>query len=214
MLRVIQVTALSVAFLWGCSSTRSVLVDVPPRIDLKSYGTLGVIDIGSNYDAAANTRATRELVTHIHAAQPGTRVLELGGREALLASVGVKQLDADAMRRIGVKSNVDAIFVGDIVYSDPKTDIRINDLSKLDGNLRTEVRGDLSLRLVEAKSGASVWSGSSWARRQVNRVSVSASQGISGSTSDADPRNEMVPSLVQYATEDFRSTTVRRTVPK
>jgi hypothetical protein len=200
--------------IWGCSSTRTVLVDVPPRLDLKSYGTLGVIDFASNYDAATNTRATREFVTQIHGAQPGTRVLELGPREALLASVGVKQLDAEAMRRIGVKSNVDAIFVADIVYSDPKTDIRINDLSKLDGNLRTEVRGDLSVRLVEAKSGASVWSGSSWARRQVNRVSVSASQGISGSTSDADPRNEMVPSLVQYATEDFRPSTVRRTVPK
>jgi hypothetical protein len=70
------------------------------------------------------------------------------------------------------------------------------------------------VRLVETKSGASVWSGSSWARRQLNRVNVSASQGISGSTSDADPRSEMVPDLVHYATQDFRATTVRQQVPK
>ena len=31
--------AVLLAFLSGCSSTRTVLVDVPPRLDLKSYGT-------------------------------------------------------------------------------------------------------------------------------------------------------------------------------
>jgi len=206
--------AVLLAFLSGCSSTRTVLVDVPPRLDLKSYGTLGVIEFGSNYDTATNVRATREFVTRIHAAQPGTRVLELGSREALLAGVGARQLDVDALRRIGARAGADALLVGDIVYSDPKTDIRINDLSRLDGGMRTEVRGDLSVRLVETKSGASVWSGSSWARRQLNRVNVSASQGISGSTSDADPRSEMVPDLVHYATQDFRATTVRQQVPK
>jgi hypothetical protein len=213
MRQFIQLAAVLV-FVTACSSTREVLVDVPPRLDLKSYGTLGVIEFSSNYDAATNTRATREFVTRIHTAQPGTRVLELGSREALLAGVGAKQLDPDALRRIGAKAGADALLIGDIAYSDPKTDIRINDLSRLDGGMRTEVRGDLSVRMVETKSGASVWSGSSWARRQVNRVNVSASQGISGSTSDTDPRSEMVPDLVRYATQDFRSTTVRQQVPK
>src|SRR4029079_13915524 len=191
--------AVLLAFVSGCSSTRRVLVDVPPRLDLKSYGTLGVIEFGSNYDTATNVRATREVVTRIHAAQTGTRVLELGSREALLASVGARQLDVDALRRIGARAGADAFLVGDIVYSDPKTDIRINDLSRLDGGMRTEVRGDLSVRLVETKSGASVWSGSSWARRQLNRVNVSASQGISGSTSGGGPRREMAPRPVPHA---------------
>jgi hypothetical protein len=203
-----------VLMLWGCSSTRTVLVDVPPRMDLKGYGTFGVIEFASNYDAATNARATREFQAQVHAAQPGTRLLDLGGREALLAAAGARQLDADALRRIGAKAGVDAIFIGDITYSDPKTDIRINDLSRLDGSARTEVRGDLSVRLVETKTGASVWSSSSWARRQVGSVNVSAQQGVSGTVRSADPRNEMVPALVLHVTEDFRPTTARRTVPK
>ena len=200
--------------LLGCSSTRTVTVDVPPRMDLKGYAVLGVVEFGSNYDAATNARATREFMAQIHAAQPGTRLLELGARDALLAAAGARQLDADALRRIGAKSGVDAIFVGDMVYSDPKTDIRINDLSRLDAGARTEVRGDLQVRLVETRSGAAVWSSSSWARRQISRVNVSLDQGISGTTRSADPRNEMVPALVLHVSNDFRPTTTTQHVPK
>ena len=202
------------AVLWGCSSTRTVVVEVPPRLDLRGYGTLGVIEFASSHDAATGARATREFQAHIHAAQPGTRLLELGSREALLASAGVKQLDAEALRRIGAKAGVDAIFVGDLVYSDPKTQIRVGDLSRLDGGARTEVRGDLSVRLVETRSGASIWSSSSWARRETSNISVSLDQGVRGTVRDEDPRSEMVPALVRHATDDFRPTTQRQTVPK
>lgn len=203
-----------VLLLWGCSSTRTVLVDVPPRVDLKQYGTLGLVEFASNFDAATNARATREFQAQIHAAQPGTRIVELGAREALLGAAGARQLDVDALRKIGAKYGVDAVFVGDIAYSDPKTDIKINDLARLDGGVRTEVRGDLAVRLIETRSGASVWSSSSWARREVSRVRVSGASGISGSTRDSDPRSEMVPALVQHATPDFRHSTVRQQVPK
>jgi hypothetical protein len=200
--------------LWGCSSTRTVTVDVPPKMELKRFGTIGVVEFASNYDAATNARATREFQAHIHSAQPGTRLLELGGREALLAAVGARQLDADALRRIGDKHGVDAVFVGDIAYSDPKTEIKINDLSRLDGAARTEVRGDLQVRLLETKSGASVWSGSSWARRQVSKMTVSMDSGVTGSMRDTDPRSDMVPALVLHATNDFRPTTARQRVPR
>ena len=57
---------LSLAMLWGCSHT--VVVPVPPRVDLQSYGTLGIV--------------------------------ELGTPDSLLAAVGSRQLDAQALRRI------------------------------------------------------------------------------------------------------------------
>ena len=154
---------LSVAMLWGCSKT--VLVPVPPRMDLKSYGTLGIVEFGSNSESAANVQATRKFQEQVQAAQPGTPFLELGKREALLAEVGSRQLDGDALRKIGAKYGVAAIFVGDIVYSEPKTDVKITDLAKLDGGVRTEVRGDISSRLIETRTGASVWSSSAWARQ-------------------------------------------------
>jgi hypothetical protein len=203
-----------VLVLWGCSSTRTVTVDVPPRMELKPYATIGVVEFASNYLAATNSRATREFQARIHSAQPGTRLLELGPRQALLAAAGLRQLDVEALRRIGEKAGVDAIFVGDIVYSDPKTEVKINDLSRLDGSARTEVRGDMSLKLVETRSGATVWSGTSWARREVSRYRVSAQQGVSAASRDGDPRDEMVPTLLMHATQDFRPTTARQRVPK
>jgi hypothetical protein len=192
----------------GCSST--VLVTVPPRVDLKGYGTLGVVDFTSNY-GLGSARAAQQLQEQIQSAQPGTRFIELGSRETVLAAVGRNQLDADAAKRIGKKYGVDAVFLGEIAYSDPKTDIRVNDLAKLDAGLRTEVKGDISARLVETASGASVWSNSGWVRRQVGRVNVSE-QGISGSMTRSDPREEMVPALVYQITHDFRPTTERQPV--
>ncbi|HEY1290368.1 MAG TPA: hypothetical protein VGF58_18710 [Burkholderiales bacterium] len=191
----------------GCSHT--VLVTVPPRVDLKGYGTLGVVDFTSTSGGAGGARATQQLQEQIQAAQPGTRFIGLGSREAVLAAVGRNQLDADAAKRIGKRYGVDALFLGEIAYSDAKTDIRVNDLTKLDAGLRTEVLGDISARLVETTSGASVWSNSGWVRRQVGRVNVSE-QGISASMTKSDPREEMVPALVYQITHDFRPTTERR----
>ena len=95
---------LSLATLLGCSHT--VVVPVPPRMELKSYGTLGLVEFASNSNPAINAQTTREFQAHIHAAQPGTRILELGTREAVLAAVGGRPLDADALRKIGEKYSV------------------------------------------------------------------------------------------------------------
>src|SRR5512147_2514556 len=198
------------AMLWGCSHT--VVVPVPPRMDLKGYGTLGVVEFTSNSDAAINARATREFQSHIHSAQPGTRLLELGSRDALLAAVGGRQLDADALRKVGAKYGVDAVFVGEIAYSEPTTDVTVTDITKLDGRMRTEVRGDISSRLLETRTGASVWSSSAWAKRQVGRLNVSVEQGVSGSMRNADPREEMVSALIFHLTQDFRPSSVRQQV--
>lgn len=199
---------LSLAMLWGCSST--VLVSVPPRMDLKSYGTLGIVEFGSNSDAAINLHATRQFQQQIQAAQPGTRFIELGNREAVLAAVGGRQLDVDALRRIGEKYGVAAIFLGDIAYSEPRTDVKVTDLTRLEGGVRTEIKGDISSRLVETRTGASVWSNSAWARRQIGRLSVSAEQGVSGGLSKSNPREEMVPALVYQLTHDFRPSSARQ----
>jgi hypothetical protein len=199
---------LSLAMLWGCSST--VLVPVPPRMDLKSYGTLGIIEFGSNSDGAINAHATRQFQEQIQAAQPGTRFIELGNREAVLAAVGGGQLNPDAVRKIGEKYGVAAIFLGDIAYSEPKTDVKLTDLTKLEGGVRAEIKADISSRLVETTTGASVWSNSAWVRRQLGRLNVSAEHGVSGGLSKSNPRDEMVPALVYQLTHDFRPSSVRQ----
>ena len=194
--------------LCGCSST--VLVPVPPRMELNSYGTLGIVEFASNSDRTINARATRQFQEQIQAAQPGTRFIELGSREAALAAVGGKQLDVDTLRKIGEKYGVAAIFFGDIAYSEPKTDVTVTDLTKLEGGVRAEIKADISSRLVETRTGASVWSNSAWVTRRIGRLSVSAEHGVSAKMSKSNPREEMVPALVYHLTHDFRPTSVRQ----
>jgi hypothetical protein len=192
----------------ACSST--VLVDVPPRMDLRRYPALGIIEFTSNSSPQVNVPATRQFQEQVQAAQPGTRFIELGTRESLLAALGQRQLDAEALRKTGEKYGVAAVFVGEIIYSEPKADIRVNDLMKLDGAVRAEIRGDISSRLLETKSGASVWSSSAWVKKQLGGVAMSADRGVSVGVKSSDARSEMVPALVYQLTRDFRSTTVRQ----
>lgn len=201
---------LSLAMLWGCSHT--VQVPVPPRVELQSFGTLGLVEFASNSSPVIDAQITREFESHIHAAQPGTRIVELGTRESLLAAVGGRQLDAQTLRRIGEKYGVDAIFLGSVNYSEPRADVKLTDATKLEGGVRIEVRGDISGKLVETRTGASVWSSSAWARRQLGRLNLSAEQGVSGAMRGSNPREEMVPVLVYHLTEDFRPSTVRQQV--
>ncbi|MEK6641900.1 MAG: hypothetical protein AABZ17_14655 [Nitrospirota bacterium] len=205
------VILLALVVQWGCS--RTILVPVPPRMDLKSYGTLGIIEFASNSDPAISNYATQQFQEHVQGAYPGTPILELGNREAVLAAVGATQFDADAIAKIGKKYGVTAVFLGDIVYSEPKTDIRLTDINKLEGGVRTEVRGDMSTKLMETQSGASVWSSSAWAKRQIGSVSLSTKRGVSATVGDSNPRKDMVPALILHLTQDFRPKLVRQRAP-
>src|SRR5690349_13465514 len=127
----------AVAVLSACAA-KTVVVSVPPRVDLRPYGTIGIVDFASNSDAAVNAQATRKFQEEVQAAQPGTRFVELGDRQTVLASIGSRQLDLDAYKKIGNKYGVSAVFVGDVVYSEPRADIKLADLQKLEGGMRAE----------------------------------------------------------------------------
>ena len=201
---------LSLALLAGCS--RSVLVEVPPRVDLSSHGTLGVVRFASNGGPAVEARATRDFQARIHGAQPGTRLVELGSRESVLAAVGARDFDQAALGRIGEKYGVHAVFLGEVTYSDPKTRVKITDLTRMQGSASTMIRGDISSKLVETRSGASVWSSGAWATRQIGRVSVSPERGVRAEGDTEDPREAMLAAMLGHLTADFRPGTERRRV--
>ena len=203
---------LALLFFWGCSNT--ILVPAPPRMDLKKYGTIGLVHFTTNSDSTLTTFATQQFQEHVQGAFPGTPILDLGTKETVLAAIGATQLDADAMTQIGKKYGVSAVFLGEIAYSDPKTDIRVNDITTLDGSIRSEIRGDVSGKLMETQVGASVWSSSAWAKRQLAGVSVSSKRGVRTTIGDSNPRKDMVPALMFHLTEDFRPRMVRQPKPQ
>ena len=206
MLRVLSLL-LPIALLCACSKT--VLVSVPPRMDLHRYDMLGIVDFVSSTERDLGARAARQFQEQVQQAQPGTRFIELGDRDALLAAVGARQLDVAALRQISQKYGVTALFVGELVYSEPTVDVKLRDVSKLEGGMRAEVKGDISSRLIETATGASVWSSSAWARRQIGGVNVSE-RGVSGGVKQGNPREAMLPALVHHLTHDFRPGTERQ----
>lgn len=203
------ITMLALLIALAACSSNTVLVSVPPRMDLKGYGAVGIVEFASNAPGTAG-HATRQFQEQVQAAQPGTPFLELGDRETVVAAVGARELDAATLRKIGQKYGVRAVFVGEIVYSEPRMDVKMVDITKLEGGVRAEMRGDISSRLFDTASGASIWSSSAWARRQIGSLQVRADQGISGGVTGANARDEMVPTLVYHLTDDFRPTTVRQ----
>ncbi|HXM82139.1 MAG TPA: hypothetical protein VN929_09440 [Burkholderiales bacterium] len=203
------VLLLPVAIFWGCSS--SVMVRVPPRMDLTGYQTMGIIQFASNADATINQYATQQFQEHVQAAQPGTRFIELGTQESVLAAIGAKQLDVDAIKKIGEKYGVAAVFHGNIAYSEPRTDIRVSDVTKLQGGVQSEIKGDIFSKLMETRTGASVWSSSAWATKPIGGL-VSGEQGVAVAMRKSNPRFEMIPSMVYHLTTDFRESTVRQRV--
>jgi hypothetical protein len=205
----ITTLALVALFLGACAQP-TVLVTVPPRVDLARYSTLGIVDFTSAPERALGERAARQLVEQVQAAQPGTRFIELGDRDTLLASVGSRQLDPRTLKKIGEKHGVAAVFIGELAYTEPTVDVKLTDLTKLEGGVRAEMRGELAARLIETATGASVWSRSTEARRQIGGVRVSADQGVSGGMRGANPREAMLPGLVYQLTHDFRATTQRQ----
>lgn len=205
----ITILALLALFLGACAQP-IMLVTVPPRVDLARYATLGIVDFTSAPERALGERAARQLVEQVQAAQPGTRFIELGGRDTLLASVGSRQFDPRTLKKIGEKHGLAAVFIGELAYTEPMVDVKLTDLTKLEGGVRAEMKGEVSARLIETSTGASVWSRSTDARRQIGGVRVSAEQGVSGGMRGSDPREGMLPALVYQLTHDFRPTTVRQ----
>ena len=205
--------AVIAATLVGCSHTHSVMVPVPPRVDLKSYGTIGIVDFISNGDRATSTQAMRQFEEQVQEAQPGTRFLELGSRDAVLAGVASSEFNPESLRRIGQKYGVKAVVFGEVVYSEPRTDIKVADITRLEGGVRSELRADISGRLLETATGAGVWTRSAWTKRQLSSLNVSAQRGVSGSLAKTDPREEMLTTLVYHLTHDFRPSSVRETRP-
>jgi len=133
--------------------------------------------------------------------------------QSVLAAIGARQLDADAIKKIGTRFGVAAVFDGNIKFSEPKVNVRgITDLATAQGGARAEMRGDMFARLVETKTAASVWSNSSWATKQLGGVHVSSDGGIAGTVRTSNPREDLVPDLVREVLTGLRESTVRRRV--
>lgn len=200
-------------FLISCASTERVYY--PPRFDLARLGRLGIITFSDNARPSVGDYATQQFQSEIQTAQVGIPIVELGAEKDLLKNIGSSQLDIEAFKKIAQQYKVAAVFYGDVNYSDIKTNVNLNDITRLDASLDAKLDGTLSVKMVETESGATLWSDSTTWNRKLGKVSVNKDTGVSvGFNGYEDAYRKLIPDMVHSITHVFRGRYVRERVKK
>ncbi len=197
------------------SCTKTVDVYYPPRFDLAQFGRLGLITFSDNAQPSVAEYATEQFQNQIQSAQVGIPIVELGTEEKVLKSISSSQLDIAAMRKIGQLYKVSALFTGNVVYSDVKTNVNLGDIIELDASVDTTLHATLSAKLIETEGGATVWSNSTSWKRKLGNVSVNGETGVTvGTEGYDDAYRKLIPDMVRDITYDFRGRYVKERVDK
>jgi hypothetical protein len=208
-LRHLLLTLATLVILTGC--TKTITVTIPPRVDLKAYPVIGVIDFSAQ-PPELGANATQKFLSHISSAQPGVRLLELGSRQQLLKEVGRSDLDIQAIKALGHKYGVTALLSGTVELSEPHSNVSIgSNLSSI--SAQTKIDGKMSAKLWETASGATAWSNSSWGNWKVSGISLSERGTLNAVIrTPQEEQDRILMALVRGLNDDFWPTYERREV--
>src|SRR5256712_9170102 len=145
-------SALTLVLLAAACGGNKVLV--PPRLDLRPYGKLGLVTFTvENAKGSLHQFATERFAEEMLAAQPGIEVLELGPLDS--------ELDAARAQQLGKERGVAAGFAGHLKVTNPTAGGGIAGLvtPPLEATGRVEPPGCL----LSAESGGTVWRSSAGA---------------------------------------------------
>jgi hypothetical protein len=196
----------------GCA--HRITVEIPPRIDLQTYQTIGIVQFSSNSTQKLNQFATQKFMSVIQSAQPGVRFLELGPEDRVLKSIGRQRLDVEAIKVLGKKHGVGTIFSGRYAISKAKPKVRLgDDLSSVSASANVSV--SIVSKQWDTGTGATVWTNSRHGQWSVATVHKDLLHPVSFSVSNPKDRyEEFIGKLVYALTNDFRPHYERRKVAK
>ncbi len=194
--------ALAVLLQVGCASKKTLL---PPRFDLESCGTIGMIQLDANVDPVLEKHLSSQLLQAMQQAQPRVRVVELGRQKQVLRAIGKSELDLEALRAIGDKYGVDSVLTGHMSFTKVKPSMRVSrTLTSL--KLQANIRGLLEARIQETKSSATLWTRSTRASRAIARANASSGGVYDLGVSDKEETQAaLTQTLVVRLTDDFRA---------
>jgi hypothetical protein len=196
------------AISFACSSSKT--IEVPARMDLRGYGTIGLVGFSSEKAEELSQQASREFLSAIHSAQPGVAVLELGDARSVLPSLDRGSLDIKTIRKIGEEYGVDVIIFGVLETKEVRPKISIG--STLESvSARAEVEGLLNAKMFDTRNGATIWTKTARCKETVANLSVSGGElSAAGAHYPDAAREKLVRVLVAETTEDFRPSYVRQ----
>lgn len=195
----------------GCAHT--VVVEVPPRIDLQPYHTIGIVEFTSNSTQDLNQAATQKFMGCIQDAQPRVRFLELGPERRLARKFGRDSLDLDAIKAIEKQYGVSSIFTGHVEVSNVKPKVRIGaELSSIRASAVVNI--SMIAKHWETASGATIWSNSRQGNWKVAGIRSDATDISFTLNSPEDSYGRYVEELAYAITDPFRPHYAKRKIPK
>lgn len=184
----------------GCGAK----VLVPPEVELKEYGTVGLIDFNCDVDESLGKFMTQRFLEEISTSQKEARIVELGSEFAVLESINRDKMDPQAIQEIGQKYNLNAIITGNLDISDVKPKVSISSIIT-SMSVRAEVEASLSAKLQETRSSATVWTDSSREKAEVAHVSIFSDKQIHFDASDPkEAYGDLAEALINDVTRDLK----------
>ncbi len=184
-------------------------VMISPRIDLLEHEIIGIIEFESSSEGELGPLTTKKFTQAIREDQGMVRIIDLGTEKEVLRHIGHDKLDVKAFKAIGEEFDVQTVFTGELVISNIRPDISIMS-GLVHMGLSAEVDATLSSQMVETSTGASVWSSSSSATKEVGHVSVSGDFFSFDAEEPEKAYGELVDVLVYETTRNFRVTWERQ----
>jgi hypothetical protein len=202
--------------LTGCggSSTRTIRVAVPPRVDLHAYPLVGLVTFNSN-KTSLDQLSTQRFLQAVQAAQPGSRVLELGTEQQVLASVQAASWTPATLAAVKKAHNVDVIVLGRLDVQQQKPNFQLSSIMKMQQvSAQVDVNANLNCRLLETNTGATTWADGATLTANLAHADVSKTNGHIGARDAETLYGRMVDDLVYQVTDAFREHYVLRRVPR
>lgn len=204
--------AVLITTLLAACGGKKITVEVPPKIDLTSLGTIGVVAFDVESEEPLPGDLTLKVIQYLQSAQPGVPILELGNQTNLLREVGYDTLDTAAVKAIGKKYGVDTLLSGTLEVTRSQPDIKFGqDFASMSAS--SYVRGNFNARLRQTRSGATIWSNGAHGKWKLVGVDLSSGNIPSVDMNNAEDKyKKMLQELARVGTADFRKTYETREV--
>lgn len=189
----------------GCGPRR-VRVTVPPRIDLRPHEVIGVVEFNCASKEELGPLVTGRFIEAMRRDQGMVRVVRLGTESDLLAGVDQSRLDAAAFQALGKKHGVQTIVTGDLDFSEARPNVSITQ-SLTHIGVSVDVHAKLAVQMIEAASGASLWSRSAEATQRLGAGGLSSNKDVHLEVGAPEKAyGQLVDRLVYTVTPEFRVT--------
>lgn len=202
--RVSSIALLSLVALCCAKTPPRQRVWMGPRVDLKPYEIIGMVEFTSTTKGELAALATRRFTEAARRDQEMLRMVDMGTQKQALASVGQKRWSPETYREIGEKSGLKSVFQGTLTLSKVQPTAQISSFLR-SGHVTASVAATLEVQMIEVETGASVWSRSASATRTLGSVSVLGGDDFIFDAADPEAAyGELVDALVAQVAQDLQ----------